>query len=52
MDYRKRKLEMIRLLTEERWTMEEIGDKYGVTKQRVGQITKGYKRGKKGKVAK
>jgi DNA-directed RNA polymerase sigma subunit (sigma70/sigma32) len=50
MDYPKRKREMIELLTVKRWTLQEIGDKYGITKQRAGQILSGYKRGKTGKV--
>ena len=49
MNYAKRRLEMI-ALRKARWTLEEIAEKYGLTKQRVGQIIGKQKRGADGKV--
>jgi predicted transcriptional regulator len=51
MDYPKRKREMI-ALRKARWTLEEIAEKYGLTKQRVGQIIGKQKRGADGKATK
>ena len=47
-NYAKRRLEMI-ALRKARWTLEEIAEKYGLTKQRVGQIIGKQKRGADGK---
>ena len=51
MDYKKRKLEMI-ALRKARLTLAEIAQKYGLTRQRVGQIIGKQKRGDDGKVTK
>jgi biotin operon repressor len=44
MDYRKRKLEMI-ALRKRRWTLQEIADKFGISRARVWQIIGKVKRG-------